>query len=44
MADWVLGKFPPADKKVIDEMVQKAAKAVEYYIKDGPEKAMGRFN
>ena len=44
MADWVLGKFPPADKKVIDEMVQKAATAVEYYIKDGPEKAMGRFN
>ena len=44
MADWVLGKFPPADKKVIDEMVQKAAKAVEYYIKDGPEKAMGKFN
>ena len=44
MADWVLGKFPPADKKVIDEMVQKAAKAVEYYMKDGPEKAMGKFN
>ena len=44
LADWVLGKFPPNDKKVIDEMVQKAAKAVEYYIKDGPEKAMGRFN
>ena len=44
MADWVLGKFPPADKKVIDEMVQKAARAVEYYIKDGPEKAMGKFN
>ncbi len=44
MADWVLGKFPPEDKKVIDEMVQKAAKAAEYYIKEGPDKAMGRFN
>ena len=44
MADWVLGKFPPADKKVIDEMVQKAAKAAAYYIKEGPEKAMGCFN
>jgi len=44
LADWVLGKFPPDDKKVMDDMVQKAAKAVECYIKDGPEKAMGRFN
>ena len=44
MADWVLAKFPPEDKKVIDEMVQKAAKAAEYYIKEGPDKAMGRFN
>lgn len=44
MADWVLAKFPPEDKKVIDEMVQKAAKAAEYYIKEGPEKAMGRYN
>ena len=44
MADWVLAKFPAEDKKVIDEMVQKAAKAAEYYIKEGPEKAMGRYN
>ena len=44
MADWVLGKFPPEDRKVIDEMVQKAAKAAEYYIKEGPDKTMGRFN
>lgn len=44
MADWVLGKFPSEDKKVIDEMVQKAARAAEYYIKEGPDKAMGRYN
>ncbi len=44
LADWVLGKFQGEDKKLIDEMVQKAAKAVEYYIKDGPEKAMSKFN
>ena len=44
MADWVLAKFPPEDKKVIDEMVQKAAKAAAYYIKEGPEKTMGRYN
>ena len=44
MADWVLGKFPPEDKKVIDEMVQKAARAAAYYIEEGPDKAMGKFN
>ena len=44
MADWVLGKFPPADKKTVDEMVQKAAQAAAYYIKEGPDKAMGQFN
>lgn len=44
MADWVLGKFPPEDKKAVDEMVQKAAQAAAYYIKEGPDKAMGQFN
>ena len=44
MADWVLGKFPPAEQKLIDEMVQKAAQAAAYYIKEGPEQAMGKFN
>lgn len=44
MANWVLGKFLPEDKKVIDEMVQKAAQAAAYYIEEGPDKAMGKFN
>lgn len=44
MADWVLGKFQKEDKKLIDEMVQKAAKAAAYYIEHGPEKTMGQFN
>ncbi len=44
MADWVLGKFSPEDKKTIDEMVQKAARAAAYYIEAGPDKAMGKFN
>ncbi len=44
LADWVLGKFAKEDKKVIDEMVQKAAKAAAYYIEKGPDKAMGQFN
>ena len=44
MADWVLAKVPPEDKQVIDEMVKKAAKAAAYYIKEGPDRAMGQFN
>ncbi len=44
MADWVLGKFPPADQKNIDDAITRAAKAAACYLKDGPEKAMGRFN
>ena len=44
MADWVLGKFSPEDSTVIDQMVQKAAQAAAYYIKEGPDRAMGKFN
>ncbi len=44
LADWLLGKFAKEDKKAIDEMVQKAAKAAAYYIEKGPDKAMGQFN
>jgi PTH1 family peptidyl-tRNA hydrolase len=44
MADWVLGKFSPQDRKTIDEMVQKAAQAAAYYIQEGPDRAMSRFN
>ena len=44
MADWVLGKFQGEDKKVMDETVKGAADAVECYLRDGPQKAMNRFN
>ena len=44
MADWVLSKFAGEDLKVITEAVKKAADAVECYIKDGPDRAMNRFN
>ncbi len=44
MADWVLGKFQGEDKKVMDEAVKRAADAVECYLRDGPQKAMNRFN
>ena len=44
MADWVLGKLQGEDKKVMDGAVQRAADAVECLLRDGPQKAMNRFN
>ncbi len=44
LADWVLGKFVGEDKKTIDAAVKRAADAAECIIRDGAEKAMGRFN
>ena len=44
MADWVLGKPQGEDRKNIDEAVKRAAQAVECYIKEGPQTAMGKFN
>lgn len=44
LADWVLGKFAGEDKKTIDAAVKRAADAVEAVIRDGAEKAMGKFN
>jgi len=44
MADWVLGKFQGEDKKAIDAAVDRAADAVECYLKEGATKAMNRFN
>ena len=44
MADWVLGKPQGEDRKNIDEAVKRAAQAVECYIREGPQKAMGKFN
>lgn len=44
LADWVLGKFAGEDKKTMAATVKKAADAVELLIKEGPEKAMGKFN
>lgn len=44
LADWVLGKFQGADKKVMDEAVKRAADAVECILKEGADRAMNRFN
>ena len=44
MADWVLSKFAGEDLKTITEAVKRAADAVACVVKDGPDKAMNRFN
>ena len=44
MADWVLGKLRGEDKKVLDEAVKRAADAVECFLREGPQRAMNRFN
>ena len=44
LADWVLGKFQGEDKKTIDAAVERCADAVECYIKEGPDRAMNKFN
>ncbi len=44
MADWVLSKLQGEDKKVMDAAVERAADAVECLLRDGPQKAMNRFN
>lgn len=44
MADWVLSKIQGEDRKVMDESIQRAADAVECLLRDGPQKAMNRFN
>ncbi len=44
MADGVLSRLQGEDKKVMDEAVQRAADAVECFLRDGPQKAMNRYN
>lgn len=42
--DWVLGVPRNEDAVAYAEAIQKAADAVQDYIKNGPEYAMGRYN
>jgi PTH1 family peptidyl-tRNA hydrolase len=43
-ADFVLGRFGPSDRTMIDEAIGRAAEAVECWTKDGMQIAMNRFN
>ena len=43
-ADFVLGKFGPSDRPVVDESVDRAVDAVECWVGAGLAGAMNRFN
>ena len=44
LADWVLGKFPPEDEKIIQQVLPCAAEAAACVVEKGAEAAMGRDN
>ena len=44
MIDWVIGKFSPAEKKVVDEAVARALDAVLCVIERGVNEAQNRYN
>jgi PTH1 family peptidyl-tRNA hydrolase len=44
LADWVLGKFSPADNKVIDERMADIVAALELMIAGEPDKAISKYN
>ena len=44
MADWVLGKLQGEDKKTMDAAIKRAADAIECLLREGPDKAMNKFN
>ena len=44
MADWVLGRFQGEDKRTVDAAVKRAADAIECLLKEGPDRAMSKFN
>ena len=44
MADWVLGRPQGDDRKAIDGAIDRAAQAIQCYIKEGPDRAMSKFN
>jgi len=44
LRDYVLSKFKPDEKKILKEVLEKAAEAIGVWIKEGIEAAMNRFN
>lgn len=44
LADWVLGKFSPADQKAVAQAAETACDAIECVLSHGMEQAMNRYN
>lgn len=44
LADYVLGRFDDADRKLADEGIENAAKAVECMLEEGIQAAMNKYN
>lgn len=44
LSDWVLGRFSPDERTVLDGMLDDMSDAVECWLADGVERAMNRFN
>ena len=44
LADHVLGRFSTEDRKLVDEAITKAAKAVDIIISQGTDAAMNEYN
>lgn len=42
--DWVLGKFNRAEQKLMEEIMGRAAAAVECWVKQGIDRAMNEYN
>ena len=44
MVDWVIGKFTPSERKVVDEAVSRAVDAALCVIEKGVQEAQNRYN
>ena len=44
LADYVLGRFSTEERKLVDESIQRAGKAVELMISQGVDAAMNEYN
>ena len=44
LADYVLSRFTPSDRTLVDEALEAAADAVEKIVTEGPDAAMNTFN
>ena len=42
--DYVLGKFSPAQRKLLDDSIPRACEAIEMWMKEGVGKAMSLYN